>query len=43
MSPSDSAITQFGWGLHTMRGGIDPGNLRLPARVIGTVEIWKGF
>ena len=26
--PSQSAITQWGWGFHTLRGGIDLGNLR---------------
>ena len=25
MSPSQSAVTQRGWGFHTLRGGIDPG------------------
>ena len=27
MSPSKSAITQWGWGFHTVRGGIDPSDL----------------
>ena len=43
MSPSQSAITQLGTVFHTLRGGIDPGDLRLPPRVVGVVEIWKGF
>ena len=43
MSPSQSAITQLGWGFHTLRGGIDPRNLRFRPRVVGVVEIWKDF
>ena len=38
MSPSQSAITQWGWGFHTLRGGIDPGDLRLRPRLVGFVE-----
>ena len=38
-----SAITQWGWGFHTLRGGIDPGDLRFRPRVVGVVEIWKDF
>ena len=38
MSPSQSAITQWGWGLHTLRGGIDPRDLHLRSRVVGVVE-----
>ena len=34
MSPSQSAITQLGWGFHTLRGGIDPGDLRYCLRVV---------
>ena len=30
-----------GLGFHTLRGGIDPGNLRVRPRVVGVVEIWK--
>ena len=42
MSPSQSAITQRGWGVpHTLRGGIDPGDLRFRPRVVGVVNIWK--
>ena len=43
MSPSQYAITQLGWGFHTLRGGIDPGDLRFRPRVVGVVEIWKDF
>ena len=37
MSPSQSAITQWGWGFHIQRGGIDPGNLRFCTHVVGVV------
>ena len=40
MSPSKSAITQRGWGLYTLRVGIDPGDLRFRLRV-GVIEIWR--
>ena len=43
MSRSQSTITKWGWGFHTLRGGIDPGNLRFRPRVIGAVEIWTDF
>ena len=28
-------------GLHTLRGGIDPGDLRFRPRDVGVVEIWR--
>ena len=31
----------LGWGFHSLRGSIDPGDLRLRLRVVGVVEIWK--
>ena len=37
MSPSQSEITQWGWGFHIQRGGIDPGNLRFCTHVVGVV------
>ena len=40
-SPSQSATGQVGWGFHTLRGGIDPGDLRFRPRGIGVVDIWK--
>ena len=43
MSPSQSAIAQWGWGFHTLRGGIDPRDLRCRPRVVGFAEIWKDF
>ena len=41
--PIQSAITQWGWSLHTLRGGIDPRDLRFRARFVGAIEIWKDF
>ena len=49
MSPSQSAITLCGWGFPTLRGSIDPGDLRfrprvvgIVDRVVGIVDKWKG-
>ena len=41
MSPSQSAITQWGWGFHTLRGGIDPGSM-IPSQSAITLWGW-GF
>ena len=43
MSPSQSAITQRGWGFHTLRGGIDPEDLRFRPRVVESVHLRKDF
>ena len=43
MSPSQSATSQLDWGFHTLRDGIDPGDLRFRPRVFGVVDIWKYF
>ena len=40
---SQSATSELGWGFHTLRGGIDPGDLRLRPRVVGVVEIRNSF
>ena len=42
-SPSQSSRTQWGWGFHTERGGIDPGGHRYRARVVGVVYMWGGL
>ena len=46
MSTTQSAISQSRTGFHTVRGGIDPGNLRYRSEVVGfgTVynNIWFG-
>ena len=41
MSFIQSATSKWGWVFHTLRGGIDPGDLRFHRRVIGVVEIWR--
>ena len=43
MSPSQSAIPQWGWGLRTLRGGIDQGDLRVRPRVFADVDVRKGL
>ena len=43
MSPRQSATSQWDWGFHTLRGGIDPGDLRFRTRVVGAVDVWKDF
>ena len=43
ISPSQSAITQWGWDFHTARDGTDPGDLRFRLRVVAVVEIWRDF
>ena len=40
--PQLSQITQWGWGFHTLRSGIDPGDQRFRPRVDG-LEDMKGF
>ena len=40
-SASQSAIGRRGWGLHTVRGGSDPGDHNFRPRVIGVVVIWS--
>ena len=42
MSPSQSAITQWGCGFDTL-WGVDPGDLRLPPWLAKGVEVWTGF
>ena len=39
MSPGQSAITQWDRGFHTLRGGIDPDDLRFRPRLVGVVEM----
>ena len=41
--PRQSAITQWGWGFHTLRGGTDLGDLCFLPRVVGVVEAWREF
>ena len=32
-----------GWGFHTLPGGIDPGDRRFRARVVGVADLLKDF
>ena len=43
MSPSQSVMTQWGWGFHTLRGGIDLVGLRFRPGAVGVVDVWKDF
>ena len=43
MSTTQSALSLWGWSLHTVRGGIDPGDLCFRPRVVGVDEIRKDF
>ena len=37
------ALRTPGWGFHTVRGGIDPGNHRFCPRFVGVVDVSKDF
>ena len=41
--PSESAIGQWGWGFHTVRGGFDPADHRFRPRVVGVVHVYGGI
>ena len=41
MSPSHLATSQCGWGFHTLRGDIDPGDRHFRLRVAGVVDMWR--
>ena len=38
-NPSQSAINQWGWGFHTVRGGNDQGNHRFHPRCVGVLDM----
>ena len=40
---SQLVTSQLVRGFNTLRGGIDPGDLRFRPRVVRVVDIWKGF
>ena len=42
-NPSQSVISQRVWGLHTVRGGIDPGDHRFRPRFVGGADVWKDY
>ena len=41
--PNQSAIGQWGWGFHTVRGGFDPGDHRFRPQVVGGVDVWRAL
>ena len=41
--PSKSAIGQWDWGFHTVRGGFDPGDYRVRPQVVGVVTVPRDF
>ena len=41
--PSQSTIGQWDWGLHTVRGGFDPGDHCFRPQVVGVVKVLKDF
>ena len=36
---SQSAINQWGWGVHTFRGGIGPGDHHVRPRLVGLIDV----
>lgn len=42
-SPSHPAITQYGWSLHTVRGGTIPWHNGFGPRVVGSVHVYKNL
>ena len=38
-----SAISQWDWVFHTVRGGIDPGDRRVRPRCVGLGDVLKDF
>ena len=39
-NPSQSEIDRWGWGFHTVRGGINPDDIRVHPRLVGVVDVW---
>ena len=39
-SPSQSENGRWDWRFHTVRGGIDPGDIRVRLRVVGVADVW---
>ena len=38
-----SSISLWGWGFHTVLGGIDPRDRRFRPRCAGVADVWKYF
>lgn len=43
MSPRKTVNQPVGFGFHTLRGGVDAGDVRFRPRVVGVVYILKGI
>ena len=41
--PSQSAVSQWGWGLHTVRVGFAPGDYRFRPQVVVDIDVWRDF
>lgn len=41
INPSQSATSQWGWGFHTILGGIYSGDHRFRPRFVGASDVWK--
>ena len=37
---ANQTISRWGWDFHTMRGGINPDDIRVRPRVVGVVDVW---
>ena len=37
----ETATNEWGWGFHTVRGGIDPGDLRFRNQDVGSFRMLK--
>ena len=37
---NQSEIGRLGWDFHTVRGGINPDDIRVHPRVVGVVDVW---
>ena len=42
-NPSQSAISEWGWGFHIVQGGIDPGDHRFRAQFVAVEDVWTDF
>ena len=40
-NPTQSAMSQWVWGFHTVRSGIDQRDRRFRPRFVGVVRLWK--
>ena len=40
-APAKADISDWGWDFHTLRGGIDPGDVQFRPQVAGVVDAWK--